>query len=162
MNRIEAITTRAYVRWRKQILGDPGRERLEVFWSQLSALEREAVFVANLNYQVENGGFFQWEDNGYAAPRVVADLLCLCLRLGALEVHRLLEAFLSAKDDRGRRLRAGACKEVVWEDYARTLDELSDRYYEVGDQFLQDVEDDLRRQETARVAVRSVVAKEAA
>lgn len=31
-----------------------------------SGAERMAVLLGNLNYQVENGGFTQWVDNGYA------------------------------------------------------------------------------------------------
>lgn len=31
----------------------------------LTEQEKKAVVVGNLNYQVENGGFVQWVDNGY-------------------------------------------------------------------------------------------------
>ena len=37
------------------------------FLRELSVAERRAVMLGNLNYQVENGGFAQWVDNGYAS-----------------------------------------------------------------------------------------------
>lgn len=38
---------------------------LEDFYFNLPPLERRAVALGNLNYQVENGGFTQWVFNGY-------------------------------------------------------------------------------------------------
>ena len=35
------------------------------FFNHLDYLERVAVVLGNLNYQVGNGGFSQWEGNGY-------------------------------------------------------------------------------------------------
>lgn len=35
----------------------------------LTPAERTAVLLGNLNYQVQNGGFRQWVDNGYATRR---------------------------------------------------------------------------------------------
>jgi len=42
---------------------------------------RDAVLLGNLNYQVENGGFCQWVDNGYGAD--VRAVRYVLQRLGA-------------------------------------------------------------------------------
>ncbi len=39
---------------------------LDQFYFNLAPIERRAVALGNLNYQVNNGGFMQWIDNGYA------------------------------------------------------------------------------------------------
>ena len=38
---------------------------IELYFS-MSPIEKIAVAIGNLNYQVENGGFLQWIDNGYS------------------------------------------------------------------------------------------------
>jgi len=61
MKTIQAIMNKAYDRFK-----GTGWTSAQ-FWGQLSEQEKLAVFIGNLNYQVENGGFFQWHDNGYSA-----------------------------------------------------------------------------------------------
>jgi hypothetical protein len=39
----------------------------EQWYKVLTEIEKKAVVLGNLNYQVENGGFYQWVDNGYVA-----------------------------------------------------------------------------------------------
>lgn len=50
----------AYKKWRHPL-------RYVQFLMELDVKERRAVVLGNLNYQVENGGFLQWRDNGYDA-----------------------------------------------------------------------------------------------
>ena len=38
----------------------------EDFYRQLTDYERLAVMFGNFNYQVGNGGLYQWHDNGYS------------------------------------------------------------------------------------------------
>ena len=40
--------------------------KMAQFYFYLKPLEKRAVALGNLNYQVGNGGFTQWIDNGYA------------------------------------------------------------------------------------------------
>jgi hypothetical protein len=62
----QLLMDKAYNDERKRTDADP-----ESTWSynrmvrEASDLERMAVVLGNLNYQVENGGFNQWVDNGY-------------------------------------------------------------------------------------------------
>lgn len=45
-----------------------------------SPVERAAVLLGNLNYQVNNGGFMQWVDNGYAL--YIEEVMGLLKRIG--------------------------------------------------------------------------------
>jgi len=49
------------------------------FLVEIERKERIAVLLGNLNYQVENGGFRQWVDNGYAlnAREIIAILMTI-------------------------------------------------------------------------------------
>ena len=54
------IMDHAYDKWK-----DNNMSR-EEFLNQLTDYEKIAVKFGNFNYQVENGGLFQWDDNGYS------------------------------------------------------------------------------------------------
>lgn len=42
-------------------------ENMQDLFNKCTEIEKIAVTLGNLNYQVENGGFQQWIDNGYAS-----------------------------------------------------------------------------------------------
>ena len=67
----QAIMDAAYEKWRT----DRGMS-YRTFLQSLNPTEQIAVRLGNLNYQVGNGGFRQWVDNGYAlhGRDVMADL----------------------------------------------------------------------------------------
>lgn len=50
----------AYNKWGKE-----KNWNKQEFWDHINFQEKIAVALGNLNYQVENGGFEQWNDNGY-------------------------------------------------------------------------------------------------
>lgn len=132
MERLQNLMTIAYDRW------ESGWSKQD-FWDQLNADERFAVFVGNLNYQVENGGFSQWWSNRYAEPEVVGYLLRACERVGteaALKVGELLKRFVKAT--RGKY--EDEFSEVEWSEIANVLEELDSQYDEVKAQFLADCE----------------------
>jgi hypothetical protein len=54
----QAVMNGAYEKWQNGW-------SYENFLDHLTYLERCVVVTGNLNYQVENGGFMQWYDNGY-------------------------------------------------------------------------------------------------
>jgi hypothetical protein len=60
-NDLQLVMDSAYGLWR-----DNEQWSYEDFMFNIPALERRAVALGNLNYQVNNGGFMQWIDNGYA------------------------------------------------------------------------------------------------
>ena len=76
---------------------------IDEFFDHLSFIQRVAVALGNLNYQVGNGGFSQWGFNGYAESHY--DFLS---RLNTEKYPQLTEAlkimqkaypFLSRKDE---------------------------------------------------------------
>jgi hypothetical protein len=108
------------------------------FYEQLSPLERIAVFVGNLNYQVGNGGFSQWVFNGYAEEGGQSLLRLLC-RVGtpaALEAHDMVEEVLKLT---GRHVDDDAEDDDDDGDEIERLG-LDSQFYEISDQLLEDVE----------------------
>lgn len=57
----QILMNAAYDLWKKNTDWDK-----DAFFDRLDYPMRLAVALGNLNYQVENGGFGQWHDNGYA------------------------------------------------------------------------------------------------
>jgi hypothetical protein len=55
---LQPIMDAAYAKW-------PKDGRYSDFLFEISGIEKYVVLIGNLNYQVENGGFTQWADNGY-------------------------------------------------------------------------------------------------
>lgn len=73
--------------------------RLQVM-NQFSELHQVSVRLGNLNYQVENGGFVQWEDNEYAMEDINS-LLSICdkgIHLGIAEFKTLKHILLDYKN----------------------------------------------------------------
>lgn len=114
---------------------------LQDFWDQLDAKERVAVFLGNLNYQVENGGFSQWHGNGYATEESVGVILRTCLRMNTEAAHKVHELVSTA-------YRLHKNNEGKWdenEDFITHADELDQEYYGINEQFIKDVESYLEK-----------------
>lgn len=83
--------------WQKLMDGAYDRWQQHQDWSQPRMLqsctgpERAAVILGNLNYQVGNGGFRQWVDNGYAldGPEAVSLLLTIAKETGYEQATQL-------------------------------------------------------------------------
>ena len=58
INQVQPIMDRAYAGW-------PNGSTYDDFLFTLDSVEKIVVLIGNLNYQVCNGGFFQWADNRY-------------------------------------------------------------------------------------------------
>jgi len=58
----QVLMDEAYDEWQK----NRDRWSYSDFINNLDDLHRKAVLIGNLNYQVENGGFKQWDFNGYS------------------------------------------------------------------------------------------------
>jgi hypothetical protein len=76
----------------------------EAWMKILTPLEQKAVVLGNLNYQVENGGFVQWVDNGYYldSPLVIECLKEIGTEL-ALRVLAMVEDVLSETNPHATR-----------------------------------------------------------
>ena len=140
---IQKLMDQAYDRWRAA----DGMGKQD-FWDQLDAAEKIAVFAGNLNYQVENGGFMQWIDNGYATIETVGFLLRLNLRLkteSAMAVSVLLdqvEAALGRIESDGNDYAAVLrdADEYDYEMLMDVFDPLDSFFYNVNEAWLADVE----------------------
>lgn len=142
------LMSEAYERW--QANNEWNQDR---FWMDLSYPERVAVFCGNLNYQVENGGFVQWHDNGYSA--CVDQLLVILKEIAtptALAVEEIVrrarrnirayERSCSATVERNRSWYADSDDdgEDDWKIFFDSCDPLDDKFYGINAQFLDDVE----------------------
>jgi hypothetical protein len=99
------------------------------FWTRLPFRARIAVFVGNLNFQVVNGGFTQWVENGYS--ECAGDLM----------------QFLDKLPKNGPEVAAivRCVTQMVADEDVEDFDEyhgadLSSLYYNLNDSFLNEVE----------------------
>src|SRR3990167_9548040 len=56
----QSIIDKAYAKWQTN-----SNQTYEDFQESLDDISRSAVALKNLNYQVSNGGYCQWQVNGY-------------------------------------------------------------------------------------------------
>jgi hypothetical protein len=133
--------TTAYARWE-----GTGWTKQE-FWDKLNAPERFAVYVGNLNYQVENGGWSQWLGNQYATPETLGYLLrtVLQMTLGpddqstvSAKVHAMLQDFRKRVSDSD--MAVGYMVSGDEEDNSDWLHDLDTRYYAVNADFMKECE----------------------
>jgi len=101
----QGLMDEAYERWKENEGWD-----YKAMLANCTAEERMAVILGNLNYQVCNGGFRQWVDNGYALH--LRDAVPLLEKVGTenalkvVEMLRQLDDHIDYnKEDRG------------WDDY---------------------------------------------
>lgn len=97
--------------------------------------QQAACVLGKLNQQVENGGFIQWVDNGYASESW--DLLSEILpQMGpaSKEVLELCNEIMAYVDD-----GEGSFREVEndeeWQEICDVSDRLSDQFYELRDRW---------------------------
>lgn len=120
--KMQAVMDEAY----KKFEPDMG---LKDFYSTLTDKETSAVLLGNLNYQVENGGFIQWYDNGY---RVGSETLLNVLeKLGTAEAKKVAGLVRQCL----REMRT-----VGSEEDFPDLSSLDDDFYSVADKLLAQVE----------------------
>lgn len=98
----QGLMNDAYERWQEP----DNKWSREEFMGQCSDLERKAVLLGNLNYQVCNGGFCQWVDNGYGLEwQEVVEVLKEIGTENALKTINLIERFAEyinlAEDNHG-------------------------------------------------------------
>lgn len=153
----QALCNIAYERWQEG--GDLHGKTYDVFVEQLDDIFRIAVQLKNLNYQVENGGFLQWEVNGFsidcdeiqdaiqtfistpACLEVLDIVQCWVGDVGFLD--ETLETFKKAsryahfailEDSRDE------FEEFIYKKRSIVLGELDKRYYGINKEFMDDIE----------------------
>ena len=142
----EELMEEAYALWQKPENSDWSQDD---FVSNLpSQAHKDAVVLGNLNYQVGNGGFQQWFDNGYGNRDTSYLIIELLPKIGtptALEVQKLLRKARRIQgniEDAERRRSSGYGDEE--DEYNERIYEqfepLDDAYYQLDDQFMIDAE----------------------
>lgn len=104
-----------------------------------SKAERAACVLGKLNQQVENGGVIQWVDNMYASHSIqyLEDYLRECGPTGSA-IWEMLKSFLEEYMDEG------GCRQFDDDDYDWQImqeesDRLSDKFYEMEDEWHKEV-----------------------
>ena len=92
MSSIQTKMNSAYQKWQENPDWSQAR-----FLDSLTMVQRRAVVLGNLNYQVNNGGFLQWLDNGYAETAGPV-LHLIAEELGTDKFPQLTEALHLAKE----------------------------------------------------------------
>ena len=121
------------------------------FMASLQGVERAAVLLGNLNYQVENGGIQQFVDNGYGC--YVQQLLGVLADIGTpscLELAKRVREFTKCWMKKGSTDRGFLGdywnirndNEEQWESMLVMADEFDEFFYESSfhDRFMADVE----------------------
>lgn len=130
----QSLVDKAYDRWR-----DEWKDlSYEEFISRLPERERFAVLTGNLNYQVENGGFSQWAENGFlsTAPTLLDLLKRYADRPVIAKVRQIVAEAVRVYDSRNPDAT----------DWNR-LSELDQQYCAIKEEFLQEIESILSENE---------------
>lgn len=145
----QATMDGAYNRWQNS----KGMTKQE-FWDQLNADERIAVFCGNLNYQVENGGFSQWLDNGYATDETISFLLRFTAKTpgeAMKVVNQILYEFMHAVRRCGVDLSDpfGSMEEEDYNWFYELTNPLNSRFYDVNTAWVAEIEAHLQGMKAA-------------
>lgn len=137
----QTLMDEACTLWREKHLNKEYSE----FFPELDPIHKEALALGALNYQVENGGFGQWHDNGYSKRgsfllKTLQEMESQCPL--ASTVRKLVEeAFKNIR--RVKELDPYEDEEEIQE--LLEMDALCDAYYEINTLWLVQVELYLRR-----------------
>ena len=138
------LMDRAYDKWKQN-----KDWKYSQFLLNLDSVERKAVILGNFNYQVLNGGFVQWVENGYASGGG-RELLVILDEMGDQRVSQLVKPVLEHVDLslENRGFMTNYWLELEEEEFDEVLGEvdgLSDKYYDFYKEFELEVEEYLRK-----------------
>lgn len=132
---IQGIMTEVY-----ETFGDD--RAYEDFVGALNEMERDAVLIGNLNYQVENGGFIQWAENGYVFQiRSLDEALCRINTPLARQVKGMVR--LIAQQVRGEAALYHRLTVDIFEDEDEAYElahRFDEQYYAINDEFMAECE----------------------
>lgn len=138
-NAHQELMNSAYDNWKQNEKMDYNQ-----FVATLDQSKRLAVLTGNLNYQVENGGFYQWHDNGYSSEAgQLLTLLSFYTKVPVIsEVCELVEKVLTLINEHGEPERDewGNIEEDSQLHYYLDADRLDSKFYEINDDFMKEIE----------------------
>jgi len=130
--KFQATMTKAYEGYTEKM-------DLKDFYASLNPWTRSVVAFGNLNYQVENGGFSQWHDNGYYVG--LDAILHGLIRLDTPEAGEMLNLIQSARDRLHYLDKLDEDEDDNWA--GSKLDTLDSAFYALAPKVLQQIEDSL-------------------
>jgi len=125
---------------------------LDEIHEKFSPAHYNAVILGNLNYQVENGGFAQWFDNGYS---IALDDIKLFLTNydgktttfnDVLQILEGVEDILKEHKKASRFQRYDTDQECYDDSYLDGLDLFDTKYYNINETFMLEVEAVLKKE----------------
>ena len=124
---IQKIMDKAYNKWE-------GNESMREWFEELTPIERKAVAIGKLHQQVNNGGFFQWDDNGYSFQMftILSTLNKMKQTPEIIKLKSILHRFERLKDE--------GFDDDEYDYWYPKLDELDNEYYKIGDKLLRQYE----------------------
>jgi len=120
----QGLMDRAYAKWQKG--GELEGLDKAAFFKALPYAEKLAVAFGNFNYQVCNGGFRQWSDNGYRKVH------------SAFIRHELDARCGGAENPFGRQVLEIILSTSKGGQYSK--DKADQAYYEINDKWMDEVE----------------------
>lgn len=153
---LEKIMESAYNKW------DHNSQTHPEFFDSLTDVEKKVVAIGNLNYQVENGGFTQYVENGLFHHSAYETLRSFLDEIGTKESNEVLSILFFLAPDVDLNAESKGCMGSYWcyekdegawndddddEDYdpydrilgiCKTLDK---RFYKVNDALLASAEE---------------------
>lgn len=115
------------------------------FLLSLSPIDRSVVVCANLNNQVENGGFEQWFENGYdVGTSYLFWALNSIQTKNCKKVSNLLAVALEAKNEMSEFENEHDSPEI--DGILEGLDKLDTEYYKISGAFMKDLSDWVQKQ----------------
>lgn len=132
----QALMNVAYDRWHKN------EWSYEEMLDACTQSEREAVLLGNLNYQVNNGGFIQWVDNGYATR--IAEVVDVLESVGGSTISNIISMLNRVYPYLNEGFKNKGCAgeyflrmdDEEYEDMIADLDELDSRFYAANEEFM--------------------------
>lgn len=134
----EALMGLFYDEWRAQtdqMAAKPEEERTRFAQADIAALMPAkvniAVMLGNMNYQVHNGGWAQWSDNGYyVAGDTIAKYLQRAMDLGQTTLAPILEALEAANRAIYKSRHAEPRGRHYFDDYSEDEDEDENEHWD--------------------------------
>lgn len=153
---IQELMNEAYDKWQD---GWSRSDFLEYVKKNLSEEHYIAVIFGNLNYQVENGGFSQWDFNRYSED--LDDLLGYINEIPGEEAEQVKGCLLKFKEyseERDEETHASehglpfelydyreVLRERIYEKFQDQVSELDYKYYDINEGFLENLDNYLER-----------------
>jgi len=128
----QRLMDQAYDRYQ----ANPGMTR-EQFVLQLSPAEAVAVHCGNMNYQVQNGGWMQWMDNGYMTEESIRTISTTLRQMDKWEVAKSVSSVF----ERAVEAMTRVASDEDYDELSDVLSPLDIEYYTLDQAFVKAVEE---------------------